>query len=81
MKALTSIKFGTRQTQLNRRKSRAQAVPCRDGIVMNRRIFLETTTGAAALLMGRPNWIVGQEKTALSDEDILAQARSRIIST
>ena len=45
---------------------------------MNRRIFLKTTAGTAALLMSRAPWISGQEKAGLTNEEILAQTKQRI---
>ena len=45
---------------------------------MNRRTFLKTTAGAAGLLTTRPVWCAEATKPKLSDEEILAQCRTRI---
>lgn len=45
---------------------------------MNRRTFLQTTAGAAALLGGGFAWTAQPSQTALDDNELLAQARERI---
>ena len=45
---------------------------------MNRRAFLKTGAGTAALLLSHPGWCAQEEKAKPIDDDILARAKARI---